>query len=77
MLAQSDLSNSTENLDFILGKVVDILHCQCLAEVKEFAKSQSTFVDSPIISREPTLKKPDLRLEDKYREAIYFLFTQS
>ena len=42
MLEESDLSNSSENKDFILGKVLDILHRQCLGEAKEFARNQSS-----------------------------------
>ena len=39
MLEEAHLSNSTESLDTIFGKVVDTLNRSCLAEAKEYARA--------------------------------------
>ena len=87
MLKRSELCTvKSENMDFINGKVIDILHRQCLSEAKEFSRTQQNEIQAKASNsnddqsssnheRQKSNKPPVLALVDKYREAIYFLFT--
>ena len=84
MLDQSSLcEDSSENMDFIFGKILEILHRQCLGEAKDFAKKQNAqnsgdnkdgTTAMEAASDDKPKKTNELRLADKYREAIYYLF---
>lgn len=81
-----------EQKDYLMQKVLDIIIRQCLKEAREIVplasnrdkqNDSNSMVDgadelssgsSTTASEQSSL---DMKLEDKYREAIYYLFTRS
>ena len=82
MLHEAHLcEDPSESVDYVSGKVVEILIRNCLSEARDLARLQnqpgSASASSPNVSETREKKKQSLKLEDRYREAIFFLFTQS
>ena len=74
-------SLNLEQKNFLIERIGDLITKQCLMEAREVTPTPLIWQEEPghPSNNEPSPKPENfsLKLEDKYREAIYYLFTRS